>query len=128
MKVIIRVTSLALLAALSLALTACGNSGEGGGPGSDPAKGASPAGTGAAAAPAPAQGGPLPKTGVQECDDAAEKFAACMEKNPDIKKKQEEEVRSKLEALKADAQNPQTKGFVAQTCTMFFDLKMMSCK
>jgi hypothetical protein len=117
-------SSIAILTAAlaSLALAACDKAEAGA---TTTKAGATPAK--AAGKPAGDQG-PWAKTGVKACDDAAAKYAACLDKNPALKAKKDEEVRAKLATLKSDAENPSTKGFVAQACTMYFELKMMDCK
>jgi hypothetical protein len=120
-------SSIAILTAAlaSLALAACDKAEAGA---TTTKAGATPAKGGTAAGKPAGDQGPWAKTGVKACDDAAAKYAACLDKNPALKAKKDEEVRAKLATLKSDAENPSTKGFVAQACTMYFELKMMDCK
>jgi hypothetical protein len=86
--------------------------------------GAAAASTGAAAA----DDGAWIKTGNAACDAAAEKFAACLDKDAELKKKFNAEVAGKLKAIKAGLEDPATKGMQEQSCTMYFEMKQMQCK
>jgi hypothetical protein len=118
---------LAAAAITSLSLAACDKSDASPKPASTSAA-ATPAQAGGDTKPAAASKGPWTKVGVKECDDAAAKYQACLDKKPDLKAKKDEEVRGKLDQLKADLANPQVSKFVGQQCTMYFELKMMDCK